>query len=372
VSVERTAGGRWRVRWREAGRERSKTVDRKREAAHLDAEIKRLQRLGVLRTLEIGIIPLRDFAHAWWDAHASHLAPMTQRQYAEVLDLHVIRRLGGYQLRSLSPAVVDDFRVALERDHVGAPTVLKALTVLSSICRHAVVRGELVTNPVREVPKPRQRRSGRQVRPLTPAMIERLRSRLPRRDATLVSLIGYAGLRPSEAFGLRWLNVRDRTLLIEGGVVLGEERDETKTDRARTVRLLDPLARDLAEWRLASGRPGERTLLFSRSDGVPWRDHDYRNWRKRVFRPAALAAGVERPRPYDLRHSFVSLLIHEGVSIVEVARQAGHSPAICLRTYAHVIEEFDPADRRSAEEEIRRARGELVSPMCHEAGSDGS
>jgi integrase len=222
---------------------------------------------------------------------------MTQRQYAEVLDLHVIRRLGSYQLRSLTPAVVDDFRVALERDHVGAPTVLKALTVLSSICRHAVVRGELVTNPVREVPKPRQRRAGRHVRPLTPTTIERLRVRLSRRDATLVSLIGYAGLRPSEALGLRWLNVRDRTLLIEGGVVLGEERDETKTDRARTVRLLDPLARDLAEWRLAAGRPEERTLLFSRSDGDPWRDHDYRNWRKRIFLPAALAAGVERPRP---------------------------------------------------------------------------
>jgi integrase len=369
VSVERTAGGRWRVRWREAGRERSKTVDRKREAEHLDAEIKRLQRLGILRTLDTGTIPLSDFADAWWDAHASHLAPMTRRQYAEVLDLHVVPRLGRYQLRSLTPAVIDDFRVALERDHIGAPTVLKALTVLSSICRHAVVRGELATNPVREVPKPRQRRSSRHVRPLPPTTIERMRVRLPHRDATLVSLIGYAGLRPSEALGLRWLHVRHRTLLIEGGVVLGEERDETKTDRGRTVRLLDPLAQDLAEWRLACGRPAERILLFPRHDGAAWQDHDYRNWRKRHFRPAALAAGVERPRPYDLRHSFVSLLIHEGVSIVEVARQAGHSPAVCLRTYAHVIEEFDPAVRRSAADEIRRARDELVSPVCHEGGS---
>ena len=135
------------------------------------------------------------------------------------------------------------------------------------------------------------------------------------------------------------------------------------------MRLLDPLAQDLAEWRLACGRPAERILLFPRHDGEAWQDHDYRNWRKRHFRPAAVAAGVERPRPYDLRHSFVALLIHEGVSIVEVARQAGHSPAVCLRTYAHVIEEFDPAVRRSAADEIRRARDELVSPVCHERGS---
>ena len=366
MSVEKTPNGKWRVRWREAGRERSRTVSRKREAEQLEAEIKRLRRLGPLASLDNGTVTLSDFAHQWWDAHATRLAPMTQRRYAEVIDLHVVRRLGRYQLRALSAAVIDDFRTGLERDRVGAPTVLKAITVLSSILRYAVVRGELSTNPVREVPKPRQRQSSRRVRPLPPAAVERIRACLPPRDATLVSLIAYAGLRPSEALGLRWRHVRKNTLLVEGGVVLGEERDETKTDRARSVRLLDPLARDLAEWRMRSGRPAEGKLLLPRGDDGPWRDHDYRNWRKRRFAPAAVTAGLDRPRPYDLRHSFVSLLIHEGVSIVEVARQAGHSPAICLRTYAHVIEEFEPAERRSAEEEIRRARGELVSPVCHE------
>ena len=364
MSVEKTASGHWRVRWREAGRERSRTVDRKRDAEHLDAEIKRMRRLGPLVELDSGTVTLLHFAETWWEARARHLAPMTQRQYAEVLDLHVIRRLGQHQLRTLSPAVIDDFKSGLERDGTGRATVLKALTVLSSICRYAVVRGEMAMNPVRQVPKPRQRGASRRVRPLSPATIERIRAVLPLRDATLVSLLGYAGLRPSEALALRWLHVRTQTLLVETAVVLGEERGETKTDRARTVRLLDPLARDLSELQLASGRPGGRELLFRRPDGNPWQDHDYRNWRKRRFAPAALAAGVERPRPYELRHSFVSLLIQEGVSIVEVARQAGHSPSICLRTYAHVFDEFDPTERVPASEQIRQARGELVSPMC--------
>ena len=104
---------------------------------------------------------------------------------------------------------------------------------------------------------------------------------------------------------------------------------------------MSPLAQDLREWRLASGRPGDGDLVFPRPDGGPWRDTDYRNWRKRTFAPAAGDAGLAL-RPYDLRHSFVSLLIREGQSIVEVARQAGHSPAVCLSTYAHVFDEFDP------------------------------
>ena len=64
-------------------------------------------------------------------------------------------------------------------------------------------------------------------------------------------------------------------------------------------------------------------------------------------------------RPYDLRHSFVSLLIHEGRNVVDVARQAGHAPTMSLNTYAHVFEEFDPDDRVSAEERIERARESL-------------
>ena len=81
--------------------------------------------------------------------------------------------------------------------------------------------------------------------------------------------------------------------------------------------------------------------------------------------PPVLPAGDRRPpastgaRPYDLRHSFVSLLIAEGHNVVEVARQAGHSPKMALDTYAHVFEEFDPTQRVDAAERIRKAREDL-------------
>jgi len=52
----------------------------------------------------------------------------------------------------------------------------------------------------------------------------------------------------------------------------------------------------------------------------------------------------------------VSLLIQEGRSIVEVARQAGHSPTMALDTYAHVLDEFEDSSRMSAEAAIRAAR----------------
>jgi integrase len=95
----------------------------------------------------------------------------------------------------------------------------------------------------------------------------------------------HAGLRPGEALGLRWADLGVNTLLIERAISLGEEGD-TKTRRHRAVRLLSPLKRDLAEWRLASGRPSETALVFPGVDGTPWTLAAYQSWRRRAFRRA--------------------------------------------------------------------------------------
>jgi integrase len=198
--------------------------------------------------------------------------------------------------------------------------------------------------------------------PLAPETVEAVRDWMLRRrlvrDATFVSVLAYAGLRPGEALALTWAQVRERTLLVEGAVSLGTI-EGTKTGRRRTVPLLGPLAQDLAEWCLHAGRPDSEALVFPGHDGGPWTLTAYQNWRRRIYTPAARAVGVEHPRPYDLRHSFVSLLIAEGHNVVEVARQAGHSPKMALDTYAHVFGEFDPAERVSAADRIRKARDEL-------------
>jgi integrase len=74
--------------------------------------------------------------------------------------------------------------------------------------------------------------------------------------------------------------------------------------------------------------------------------------------------GVNGARPYDLRHSFVSLLIAEGRSILDVARQAGHSASMTLDTYGHIFDELDHRDRRTAERRIIDARRAILPPTA--------
>jgi integrase len=105
-----------------------------------------------------------------------------------------------------------------------------------------------------------------------------------------------------------------------------------------------------------SGRRDDNTFVFPIPRGGPWREHDWRNWRRRTFQPACTALGLDVRRPHDLRHAAVSLGLREGRSVDEVAALLGHSPAMCLSTYAHVVDELRDAPRVDAEEAIRAAR----------------
>ena len=95
------------------------------------------------------------------------------------------------------------------------------------------------------------------------------------------------------------------------------------------------------EYRLAGGRPPASTLLLADDDGQPWDKAAWQMWRVDRWAPACLAVGLDPiPRPYDLRHSFASLLLAEGRQPLYVAKQLGHSLTVLLTTYAHLIDEY--------------------------------
>jgi integrase len=167
-----------------------------------------------------------------------------------------------------------------------------------------------------------KRKHQRGVFPPSLAVVERMRALLLAerrlRNATLLAVLAYAGLRPQEALCLAVAerprqNAPDRPRTERRGPEGHEHRTHALRTAARASRA------DLAAWRLASDRAGADELVFPTSGGGLWRDHDWRNWRRRVFDPLAASVGTPRMRPYDLRHAFRSLLIAEDASVVEVA-----------------------------------------------------
>jgi integrase len=318
VSV-RKRGKRYEVRWEEGGRKRSRSFLRAEDARAFDVDVKRRKSLGWLST---GVIQSRqtlaEFMEVeWWPRHAiPNLAEDTRRRYLEVWGGHLLPHLGDYEVRAITSRVVEDLRHPLTAAKVPPATQRKALMLLQAMLRRAVADGLIPVNPVQAVAKPRQPPT-QPPRPLAPEAVERIRAHMLAawaspgrgsgrsadelrwwrlRNVTMVSLLAYAGLRPAEDRGARWADLSAHTLHIVA----------TKTGRARDVDLLAPVLEDLSEWREISSARKNDGLILPTTDGDAWKRQDWQDWRRRVYQPAARAAGVTGDlRPYRLRASFV-------------------------------------------------------------------
>ncbi|MGH2946051.1 MAG: tyrosine-type recombinase/integrase [Solirubrobacteraceae bacterium] len=266
MSIHRK-GTKWSVRYRDAGRNRSRTFDRKRDAEHFDAEVTRRRQLGGLAALDAGRQTLDEFVTAVWaPTYAVTLAAKTRQHYANLYDHHISPDLGHIALRELRPERIARWQA--DRLAAGAGPVCGASRARHARQRAATrFRGRAHRRQPRSSCTTRARRPRREeVRPLAPVTIERMRAAASLRDATVISVLAYAGLRPSEALALTWRDVREKTLLVQRALSL-EEADDTKTRHHRTVRLLAPLHDDLARWR---GDAPDRSLVFPGHDGEPW------------------------------------------------------------------------------------------------------
>lgn len=360
MSVERRhasdGSARYVVRWREDDKNRAKTFARRKDADAWDAEVVRRRRLGSLGMVEHGKSTLSELREEWWAMHRRDLSPKSVQLGEGAWRVHLRDQLGKRRIGEIDVRTVE--RWAHERLAAGAgeASVEKAWLLLGQMLGRGVAWGWIGSNPVRLAKRPKKKTVRVTPRIMTPEEIERTRSHLGARDATFVSVIGYAGLRPGEALALRWSDIGATHISVSKGLSMGEIRS-TKTGKARRVPMIRQLRGDLAAWRLESSHSDDDDLVFPNFRGDVMSEADTRMWAGRRFRPALLAAGIaDKVRVYDLRHTACSLAIASGLNVIEVAKQMGHSPSMTLDVYGHVFEEWEGKGPIDLAEEIRRAR----------------
>ena len=156
----------------------------------------------------------------------------------------------------------------------------------------------------------------------------------------LAFFLGWSGLRWGEAVALRVesiaadrrrIRVREAATEVGGRLVFGSP----KSHEARTVIVPRFVVDKLAP--LLQGRKPD-DFVFTAPRGGVWRGS---NFRRRVFTPAARAAGLPQDLvPHDLRDTAASLMIASGASIKAVQRALGHASAkVTLDVYGSLYEE---------------------------------
>ena len=250
------------------------------------------------------------------------------------------------KLRELSIDRVARWSQANERA-LAPTTAVIALVSLNQVCRYAVRRGWLASNPVAELePAEKPHWTPKQAAILEPEQLAELLEQASAGYRPLFEFLAYTGLRIGEALGLTWADVDHDTGLIRVHRQLSRQREHAplKTEAAKREVILAPaLAKRLRERWLASRYKQPSDFVFSNTLG---RGLDYRDVGE-GFRQAVKRAGLQAPGKltlHSLRHGFASLLIANGLNVVYVSRQLGHTnPSITLEVYARLFDRADHA-----------------------------
>lgn len=269
----------------------------------------------------------------YFDDMKGRLKANTLKNKRYLVDAKILPFFRELPLNEITPAHVRKWQSGLLAEGL-APTYIKTINnQISAIFNYAVRYYGLQVNPARLAGGVGKKNADEMnfwtVEQFT-AVHEKVR-KLPAR--TGLSVLFWTGLRIGELLALtpRDLDLDAGTLSVSKSFqsIDGEEViTEPKTPKSRrVVPVPSKLAAELREYMAALYDVGPDDRLF------PFTKHYFR----REMLKAAEAAGVERIRLHDLRHSHASLLIHLGCPVLLVSERLGHEDVqTTLRTYGHL------------------------------------
>ena len=171
------------------------------------------------------------------------------------------------------------------------------------------------------------------------------RSRYPWLLSIVVTAL-HSGLRRVEMLSLRWRNVD----LVTRRLVIRPTNH--KSHRRLVIPINDQLHDALSRHRLNSGgaTKGPDVLVFTNEIDEPIRSV------RTAWEDAVARAGLVNFHFHDLRHTFASRLIEEGVPLLHVSKLLGHSTILMTRRYSHATEDalLDAVRRLDRPRKIQR------------------
>jgi len=262
------------------------------------------------------------------------------------------------QIPDINQFLVGTWRTKKLKDGLKPATLNSAIARLKAIFSKAVEDGVIERNPLLKL-KPLKNDSDPIVRYLSPTEDQQLTSTLEERDLLIkqkrashnewlkvrhlpsvpdnsrdtygdylhpmVMLALHTGMRRGELFKLEWeqVNLINRTVTITAA--------NAKSRKQRHIPLNDSALSALTAWQEQTTKSG---LVFPNpKTGNPFIDV------KKAWTNLISNAGIERFRFHDLRHTFASRLVMNGVDLYTVKELMGHSSIEMTGKYAHLAPE---------------------------------
>ena len=370
-NIRKRSDGRWEGRY-VAGHDANGKPIRKNVLGKTQAEARAKLRLAIeaAETLDVaraGEYTVEKWVRTWYELYSKpNIREKTQAYYETFINRHIIPILGGIKLEKLTGRDIQRMynevrahgriRTAQKDSNPGmSASYVRGLHMMMHNCLNRAVKERLILrNPTEDCIVPKIEKQEMKI--LKPEDIGAYLREADRRGVMAIFYLELCtGLRKGELTALLWedLNVEAKTIYVSkqavgvkgGGVKITRPKTETSIRRiAIPQQVVDLLTAEHEK------HPDSPYLFTSPVTGKMYHPDSIVNLHKKILK----GAGLEHIRLHDLRHTFATLALQNGVDIKTVSGMLGHYDAgFTLRTYTHATDRM--------QEQAAATMGALIS-----------
>lgn len=290
----------------------------------------------------------------WQDTYLDDVKLSSADRYKSCIRNHIIPSLGKICIADLKPSVIQKFlNDCKSKKKLSKKSVQNIRLVLSKALDKAVDDELIKKNPCLKTKIPAYNDPQKEMHPITSSEISKFLEAIHGNefeDMFYISL--FTGMRESELIGLSWdcIDFEKGTIHLYRQLKRARGGDNRyafsslKNKQSRTFsvpkNVLDTLKKikvRQAEQKLCAGTSwaNKDNLVFTNEIG----EHIHTKTLYRRFKKIVSAIGIPELRFHDLRHSYATLALENGVDPKTVSTNLGHATvAFTLDKYGHVSE----------------------------------
>jgi len=290
---------------------------------------------------------VKDLSSKFLKAKSLKASPRVVAGYKSDLDKRILPVFQNKLIRNVTTSMADEWIITMnEEEGISTNQIRTSRKTAIALFNYAIKLNILERNPF--VYSETITHNKQEMSPLSPAEVSIfLNEAKNSKHYALLTTLVTTGTRVGEALGLTWndINFNSKEISINKQYTNGEFKDHPKTSASRrTIKVGDDLVEVLKVHQIeqleykstALNGYNDNNLVFSNEVG---NYENLSNIRDRHFNPILKKTLLNpQTRIHDLRHTFASINLMEGVPVLVVSNHLGHSSAkITLEYYSHFI-----------------------------------
>ena len=306
----------WVVKYRYRGQQRMKTLG---TARAVTAHIARAEALKLIAEAALVGLPTKpkqkyvprfdEYVHEFWRDYAQHWKPTTQKACQGYIARELVPVFGKMQIDQIVRTDINRWRDALSKRTGIFNRVIPLMSVMMRYAEQLGYRRK-ATNPCRGISRYKRDLPERYLSPIEYKRLGRVLAEFDLSNPDVVPailMLLYTGARASEIEMLRWRYVQMPRLVLPD---------------SKTIDVLSALKQ---------GKPDDFVFQAIRSNGPIKLSQYWYKIRKRAALPDV--------RLHDIRHSFASTAIADGVQLAIIGKLLGHALPESTARYAHLADD---------------------------------